>query len=228
MKSKIFSLCILLGLLLNNQANAALINLVNASFENPYLEDTQGSFAISGWNVENIDPEDVGIGSHIENPGFASFYSTEIHGRNVLTASNGEIVSQTTNTYINDNTQYTLQVNIGNRGFSPEPWNGYLIQLWAGNTLLTEDNSTLLPSERSFLTTTIAYNSLNNNVLTGENLEIRLLSYNNLDVVFDNVTLDVTAVPLPASIWFFLSGLAGLVHLSARSKKSNNVLTNRS
>ena len=57
MKSKFFTLFYtLLGLLLlNNQASAALVNLANAGFENPYLNDGQGTSSIPGWNVSNID-----------------------------------------------------------------------------------------------------------------------------------------------------------------------------
>ena len=220
MKSKCLTLLFLLFglLLLNNTASAALVNLANAGFENPYLNDNEGTSFIPGWNVTNIDPNDIGFGSYIENPTFSSFFTSEIEGRNILTANKGEIVSQITNINISGNTQYTLQVNIGNRAFSPDIWNGYLIQLWAGDSLLAEDNSTLLPLERSFITTSITYTAPSNDALTGSNIEIRLQSFSTIDVAFDNVTFDVAPVPLPASIWLFLSGLLGLMHLNIKSK----------
>lgn len=40
------------------------------------------------------------------------------------------------------------------------------------------------------------------------------------DVFYDNVTIDVTAVPVPAAVWLFGSGLIGLVGVARRKLKA--------
>ncbi|MCU7882685.1 MAG: hypothetical protein KZQ82_00625 [Candidatus Thiodiazotropha sp. (ex Lucinoma annulata)] len=210
---------VLLSVFALPQTHAATINLQNAGFEIPYLEDNMGTFSITGWNVTNINSSDSGFGTHIENPYFSSFYSNQIEGRNVLTANRGEIVSQSISDLLESNSTYTLSVNIGSRGYSLDTWNGYRVQLWADETLLAEDDTSLVPQERSFLTSVLMYTSSDSSEGLGGNLEVRLQSYSSVDVVFDNVSLEVTPVPIPASIYLFMTGVIGLLF---RVRRENN------
>lgn len=45
---------ILLLVFVVNLSNASSINIVNAGFEDPYLDDNWATTDLSGWNVTNI------------------------------------------------------------------------------------------------------------------------------------------------------------------------------
>jgi hypothetical protein len=40
------------------------------------------------------------------------------------------------------------------------------------------------------------------------------------DIFYDNIVIDVTAVPIPAAVWLFGSGLVGLVGVARRKRKA--------
>ena len=111
-------------------------------------------------------------------------------------------------------TQYTLTVAVGN--FAPQagPFNftgfpGYRVDLLAGAAVLASDNNTLSPGEGRFLTSTVSFTTGISHANAGQFLAIRLVSLNGpgVEVNFDNVLLDATAIPEPTS--------AGLVALAA-------------
>lgn len=133
-------------------------------------------------------------------------------------------------TNLQPNTHYTLQVEVGNIAsgtgsgdfaiygfFNLAGFPGYAVQLLAGGALLAEDNNSLggLIGEGVFGTSLVEFTT-GSSVTPGQALEIRLINLNNLgtaeapgiEVDFDNVRLDATPVPLPASLWLFVSGLA--------------------
>lgn len=128
-------------------------------------------------------------------------------------------MSQSISDLLESNSTYTLSVNIGSRGYSLDTWNGYRVQLWADETLLAEDDTSLVPQERSFLTSVLMYTSSDSSEGLGGNLEVRLQSYSSVDVVFDNVSLEVTPVPIPASIYLFMTGVIGLLFRVRRQKQ---------
>lgn len=211
-----------------SHAVAALIPIQNASFEDPYLDDNSGSFAIPGWTVINTNPADTGIETHIVNPNFFPYHSIQIHGRNILSAGLDECTFQTLAERLQPETTYTLQVNVGNpqSAFVGDPgyfWGGYRIQLLAGNTLLAEDFSSLNPSPRNFLTSIITYSADEGSPALGQFLRINLMSLGRM-AGFDDVRLDSSpaqsAVPLPPSVLLLGTGLLGLIPAWMKAQRS--------
>ncbi len=136
-------------------------------------------------------------------------------------------IEQTLAATLTLNTVYTLQVDVGNiaSGASTVPpfstfgdggfynldgFPGYRIELLAGGTLLAADLNTLLPGEGQFETSTLQATIGAAHVAEGQALTIRLVSLNQIDVDdpvvtgievdFDNVRLDASAVPLPGTL----------------------------
>jgi hypothetical protein len=136
-------------------------------------------------------------------------------------------------------TQYTLQVRIGN---ITSGWNsnetqffdllgfpGYRVDLLAGSNVLASDNNTLdgLIPEGAWATSTVTYTSPGT-VTPGQNLGIRLVNLNNgagipvnndIEVDFDNVTLNATPIPEPG-VFSLLLGLGGLVYVVWRKRQA--------
>ena len=124
-------------------------------------------------------------------------------------------IQQTLADTLQPRTTYTLTVEVGNiaSGTSAEPilyagfgffdlrgFPGYRIDLLAGGNVIASDNSTLLPSEGEFLTSTVQVD-IGDNVVPGQALSIRLVNLNvqdvnegavDLEVDFDDVQLDAS------------------------------------
>jgi hypothetical protein len=192
-------------------AHAALIGVVNASFESPpllnghFTAQPDGTTAVPGWMI------DGGIAG-VWNPTVSDF-SVPIPDGEQIALSNGGAIQQVLGSTLTADTIYTLQVEIGRRinyGFP-----GYEIGLYAGGQLLANDNSSIDPVQNSFQTLTLTYEASAGNPLLGQLLEIRIRSFGD-QVNFDNVRLDsdaiVSAVPEPAALvsWCALS-LFGLI-----------------
>lgn len=102
------------------------------------------------------------------------------------------------------NTQYTLQVEVGNPGaslFAGFP--GYAVQLLAGDTIIAEDSNTLDIAEGSFSTSTIVYSTPLDEPNIGQPLQIRLLNTlenDGLEVNFDDVELSTTSISGSTSV----------------------------
>lgn len=126
-------------------------------------------------------------------------------------------LQQTLSSTIQPFMQYTLTVEVGN--FAPENsptptfdftgFPGYRVELLAGGVVIAFDNNTLTPAEGQFLTSTVTFTT-DANPGTG-NLGIRLLNLNGpgIEVNFDDVRLDATAVPEPAPA--AMVGVAGFL-----------------
>lgn len=121
------------------------------------------------------------------------------------------------------NTQYTLTVQVGNIGDAgPVPYElsgfpGYAVQLLAGPnlnslTLLSQDNNTLSIPEATFSLSTVTYTT-GSSVTPGQFLAIRLLNLNlgnpnsGIEVNYDDVKLDASAVPEPSSAALLVGSL---------------------
>ncbi|HAJ60212.1 MAG TPA: hypothetical protein DCP31_13920, partial [Cyanobacteria bacterium UBA8543] len=100
-------------------------------------------------------------------------------------------LSQTPDVLLAPNTQYTLEVEVGNaagsfQGFDLIGFSGY----WA-------DNNTFSIAEGTLGTSTVTYNSTANDPLLGEAPETRLINLlesPGLEVSFDNVQLRATQI----------------------------------
>ena len=145
-------------------------------------------------------------------------------------------IEQTLSATLQPNTAYTLSVEVGNiaSGTSTvEPFQGfgffdlrgfpgYRIDLLAGNVVIAQDNSMLLPDEGEFEESVINVVIGDMHPQLGQDLTIRLVNLNvqdlndpvvDLEVDFDDVRLDATVVPAPRSslLVFIGIGLAILV-----------------
>ncbi|NJR43725.1 MAG: PEP-CTERM sorting domain-containing protein [Akkermansiaceae bacterium] len=91
----------------------------------------------------------------------------------------------------------------------------YFIELFAGSTLLVQDNSSLTPND-GFLTSTLTYLSPASHPELGQPLQIRLRSTGSgiQQVNFDNVRLD--AVPEPSSLAMLAVGAMAFCNFRRR------------
>ena len=126
------------------------------------------------------------------NPGHVNEYPGGIpEGQNVAYSSQASapIISQVLSSVLTANTRYTLLVEVGSR--SDLPSQGYFVQLFAGGTLLAQDNSSLTITSGTFATSTVIYDALPGDSNLGTSLEIRLAnaSVNSSQTNFDDVRL---------------------------------------
>ena len=141
-------------------------------------------------------------------------------------------LEQTLTTVLESNTQYTLSVEVGNIAsgtasngtfFNLDEFPGYRVDLMAGNSVLAEDLNSLSIAEGEFATSIVSFTTGANHGLLGQQLGIRLVNLNeipagfdqasspDLEVDFDMVQLDVTAVPEPSALIYLGSVAMGLV-----------------
>ena len=204
------------------RAGAVTLAISNPGFEDPVLPD--GGFTtnvLPGWQL--YDPSglvlldatatDSSFGAF--NPtGTGAYTSDRVpEGNNdafiYLTQNPGSGVagiSQTLSSNLIADTKYTLSVDVGNpidyANFGLTGFPGYRVQLLAGGNVLAQDNNSFNPTEGTFATSTVSYIALASDPNIGNPLEIRLLNSlqgNGREVDFDNVRLDIAAVPEPAS-----------------------------
>jgi hypothetical protein len=195
------------------QVKAASITVLNPSFESPTAPslDGLGFYSINditNWVIGVVPGQDAGV----SDPGASLPSNIYYNGAPVpdgvqVAYSNGATISQVLSAVLQPNTQYTLGAYVGQRlaiGFQ-----GYDIQLWAGNTLLASNNSPT-PYSGTFVPVTVNYTSGSSGPI-GEHLEIRLLS-SGVQANFDKITLNASPIPEPSAILGLLGfGLLGLV-----------------
>ena len=187
-------------LLTASSASAALVSLTNPSFENPSPPFVSscgtgctfnvGSF--TGWTVS-------GSGGQFQ-PSSALFNS--LPNGSVLAYSNGGTITQNVGTISSAGIVYTLMVDIGLR--NDLSGNVGSIQLLIGGTPINGTGAA--PTSGNFSTFTASYTTSAANV--GQNIAIQLSS-SGAQGDFDNVRLDATAAPEPATVSLMLFGLAG-------------------
>jgi hypothetical protein len=141
----------------------------------------------------------------------SSAYFASVPDGSIVAFSNGGAISQTLSASLLASTLYTLSVAVGNRadavtgGFATS----YIIQLFAGNTLLNSvtDSNTGIPLGTF---QDISLNYLSEATLPSGNLSIALRSVGG-QTDFDNVRLTatsiVTPVPEPGTLTLLAAGL---------------------
>lgn len=199
------TLVVLLGL--TTTAGAAPVLIVNAGFETPELADSGAIFSLVGW----VNSGDSGT----FDPHAAAFATGAPEGDNVAFASHGSpTISQVLSANAQANTLYTLSMLVGNR--LDAPFGGYQAELWAGGTMLAQDDNTLVPGDGQFLMSTVQYFVAAGNAAVGSALEIRFRSLG-WQTVFDDVHLDAIERQVPEPSLLALLGLGGA--MAARRKR---------
>lgn len=213
-----------LGLIITTMpARAASIAIANSGFENPDLTDVEPIVGDEVFTFEtppswqlydpsglipantNLDTSYPGVW----NPSSAFYPEGVPEGENIgaifLNQAPGSGVvgfSQTLSASLEANTQYNLQVAVGNPGsdlFAGFP--GYAVQLLAGDTVIAQDNNTLEIPEGGFSTSTLVYSTSVEESI-GQPLQIRLLNTlenDGLEVNFDDVELSTASTSVPES-----------------------------
>jgi len=137
----------------------------------------------------------------------SAYFSSPVPDGSLVAYSNGGTISQTLSDSLLANTLYTLSVALGNRFdvISNNLATTYLIQLFAGNTLLnsiTGSNALITPG--TFMD--VSFNYLSGATLPSGNLSI-VLSSVGPQSDFDNVRLTTTSVAEPGSLTLLAAGL---------------------
>ena len=206
-------LAALAGLALTASANAAVI--VNPSFE---VDDVGNGAYIStatGWDVvgsptgtQDFDAESP-TATDGEQHGFASFANASL--------------SQLTPYIITAGETYTLTVDVGQvTNFSGSQATISLFGSTAGiGTALTNINGTaesvVAPGSGAYLINqTVSYTAVAGDAFVGQQIGIALVNTAGTQTLYDNVRLDIVAVPEPSSA--ALLGLGGFALILRRRK----------
>jgi len=172
-------------------AAAEPVAVTNPSFEAQTPADgTAIGNNLTGWTLSG--PSDGGPWNPMDAsyPGATDqtpdLDSTIPDGRNVA-YSNGRTLSQVLTSTLRADTQYTLQVEVGNRLETAFAFPGYAVQLLANGTVVAQE-SALTPSKGTFATSMLQYSAPPGSALLGRQLEVRLSS-NGVQTSFDDVRL---------------------------------------
>jgi hypothetical protein len=203
----------------NTSSTYQVLSVENAGFESPTLADGEYTAGYSqdepipGWDLD--DPSDVVTGIPVTpggtdftdagawNPTTAQYPNGVPEGDNVGytfagdTPGSGAVgLTQTLDTTLAANTQYTLLVNVGNpTGIDPTTGSdytgfpGYRLELWAGDQQLDYILNPVAVPEGKFSIVAFSYTTLPDDPI-GEKLQIRLINENQnpgYEVDFDNV-----------------------------------------
>jgi hapalindole H/12-epi-hapalindole U/12-epi-fischerindole U synthase len=197
---------------------AIAIAVENPGFEANAVADGQYNDKIipTGWS--KYDPNNI-IGQNYNSLGVLNPTGTPLYPAGAAEGKNVALIflwrmqtdglpagySQQLAATLQPKTQYVLRVKVGN--IAPEmgvAWDltgfpGYRVELLAGNTVLAQDDNTLVPAEGTFLESEISFSSNAADPSLGQPLGIRLINLNKansgIEVNFDDVRLD--ALPMP-------------------------------
>ncbi|MFN6471917.1 MAG: calcium-binding protein [Nostoc sp. SerVER01] len=211
---------------LNNTSQFSFVNdsstsifIENAGFEEPELED--GSFNIAdvpGWLVYDPNgyipenPNGIETSNYdVLDPNTEYFINEAPEGENVADlyvvqppGSGGVLgLFQELDTVLTANTEYTLQVEVGNIGgiyigIDLSGFPGYRVELLAGDTVIAADNNSVFIEDKTFETSTVKFTATESNPYLGQNLGIRLINLiegPGLVVNFDDVRLTAQTLP---------------------------------
>ncbi len=139
-------------------------------------------------------------------------------------------LQQTLSATLQSSTLYTLTVQVGNiasdgnGSYSLVGFPGYSVQLYAGSTLLAQDNNTLAPADGTFALSTVSFTTGASHAALGEALTIRLLNLNvpnsGIEVNFDDVQLTASAIPEPSS-YALATGLIAVGLVAWRRRRAS-------
>lgn len=145
-------------------------------------------------------------------------------------------LTQTLGDTLQANMRYQLSVEVGNIAsgnaqnaefFNLDGFPGYRIELLAGGVVIGQDNNTLagVIPEGEFLTSMFTVDVGAGHAQLGQNLGIRLVNLNvvdgafptaDLEVDFDDLRLDATAISAPGSLGLFSLVIGGLAFRQRR------------
>jgi hypothetical protein len=206
---------------LTRDSSATLISLTDGQFFR--LDGTAGGGLSGGGVPYSLDNWTLLTGASnraaVQNPVDAQFPGSTGVNDNVLVLGNLVNFHEISNTLVATlapNTTYTLSVDVGERADFGN--RGYEIAMFAGGTELDRLTSTDAGAPSipvgSFSTIQLVVDANAFPGLLGQPLEIRLASLNQANTnsgqtAFDNVQLDATIIPEPATllIWSLLAGL---------------------
>lgn len=195
-----------------------------------------------------LDSNDDAVG--VVNPTGSTFFTPDevTDGSNAaLIYLAGDIgggpvgLMQTLGTQLQPNTHYTLQVDVGNiaSGFGTGPFAsiyfeltgfpGYTVQLLAGDLLLAQDVNTLTIADGQWGTSVVEFTTGETLPIEDAFLQVHVINLNQIDtpefpgieVDFDNVRLNATVVPEPASVGLMVVGLVLLAPWRSKRRKAN-------
>ena len=212
---------------INNPVDPAAIVLGNAASGYVYTESFGAgqvlqkslgstgptSFDIPGWTTNATTTGDTGVqalGTDYVTPGTSSGLYGFINRTDGSTPTN---ISQILTDVLVADSTYTLSLASARRVGALDPGVTFKVQLWAGATQLINQSPTLTTTFQDF---SYLYTSPSSGALIGQPLEIRFESTAKVQAFVDNVALDSTAIPEPAT--FSLIGLAGLSLLARRKR----------
>ena len=204
-------------IIMTSPVKAAAMTINNAGFEEPNLagltpifEEEIFTFTTPpGWQLYDpnslipLNTNPLTSYAGVWNPSSTFFTNEAPEGDNIgaifLNQASGSGVVGLTQTFadtLQADTQYTLQVEVGNPAsdfFAGFP--GYRVQLLAGEQILAEDDNELEIKEGEFKSTTIAFTATEQEQNLVLPLQIRLLNTlesTGLEVNFDDVRLSAT------------------------------------
>jgi len=228
------------GFLCPSVASAVQVAITNPGFEDPVLNDGISSPITPGWGGP-YGPDYPGP------PGFYGFgwslnpSTSDMNGGNAPEGNNmGAAIQigeggnniptplyQQTAALLTANTLYTLHVAVGHpipnapTFGAPITYAGYTVELDAGGSVLTMDNSSVSIAQGDYQYIDVTFTALPGDPQLGQPVVIQLSSpglatYNG--AYFDNVTLTATPVPEPATIALFGLGVIALIDIRRRCK----------
>jgi hypothetical protein len=191
--------------------SAGPILITNSGFEADSLAN--GAFTsgtITGWVC-------VSGTCGVYNPTTAQFtpdnpLAAPAGGVNVA-YSNGGAITQLTGATVQAGATYTLTAAVGQRLDTAFP--GYVVELFTPLGTLASSNSPT-PASGFFLNSTAVYTAPTSGAQIGQAISVRLSSVG-VQTVFDNVSLDASAVPEPGTLSMLLIGF-GAVAAGIRRK----------
>lgn len=200
------------------------VPVANHSFEDPTLEPSEYTAQTCSADPTCIQTTTPVVGWITEgsagtwHPTAASYPSGPPDGSNVAyAAANGgsdATISQVLEDVLEPERSYILAVDIGHRADRPFP--GYKVQLWAGETLLAEDDNTLNPAPGTFERSTITADIGATHPGLGLNLKIVLISKGR-QTSFDNVLLTFEGAAPSVQTPFYVTLFDGEEQVVAKS-----------
>ena len=240
---------VLIALSTTSPSRADLVTIQNAGFEDITGQTVSNEFTLGtpvGWSL--YDPNGVtsvaGTFTGTLFPNGTDFFNTTAPEGNRVSilfnrgaqGSGAYGYEQTLAATLQANTDYSLSVEVGNiqsgtsesgEFFNLDDFPGYRVELLAGGVVIAQDNNSLIITEGTFATSTVNFSVGAVHAQLGQTLGIRLLNLNvpatpsgpDLEVDFDNVTLDATGVPEPASLWLMSLGGIGMIVTLRRRRR---------